>query len=292
MATAYVLIADITGSTPLYEKLSDTDAMQQINIILDRMRAIIRENDGHCVKSKGDDTLSFFAQADHAFKAARMIIGENWDHGLSVHAGLYWGDLVQQGTDVYGDAVNTTARLASMAKPREVLIGGPMFEQLDPRTRALCVSMGGIKLKGKSAPTRVHSFAVSDMDTQTVLFGAGGDASLGRRTESVELVCGDHNWTLTDGHSLSVGRAFDCDVVMDHPWVSRKHGSFELRAAQLEYTDHSSSGSTIVMSDGQQIAVQRRAMLLNGTGLVLVGIRDQDMAASVIRYSTNDLVPD
>ncbi len=62
-----------------------------------------------------------------------------------------------------------------------------------------------------------------------------------------------------------------------------------LRAAQLEYTDHSSSGSTVITSDGQEFTLQRRSMLLSGEGLVLVGTRDRSMTGSIIRYSTNDL---
>lgn len=291
MATAHVLIADITGSTALYDQLSNQEALVQISVILGRMRDIIAENGGHCVKSKGDDTLSYFGDADQAFEAARMMIETDWNYGLSIHAGVHWGELVSQDEDVYGDAVNTTARLASLAKPREILIGETAFEQLAERTRVLCVSMGGIKLKGKKEPTRVHSFAVSDLDTQTVLFGAG-NSTVGRRTESAEIIYGDATWTLTDGQSLTMGRAVDCQVVLDHPWVSRKHGVLELRAAQLEYTDHSSSGSTIVTSDGKEIAVQRRTMLLNGDGRVLIGTHDQGVSGSFICYSTIDLVPD
>lgn len=291
MPTAHVLIADITGSTKLYEQLSDRDALAQISIILARMRSIIEENTGHCVKSQGDDTLSFFGEADQAFQAARAMIQTDWAYGLAVHAGIYWGDVLSQDSDIYGDAVNTAARLASLAKPSEILMGDTVYDRLSDRNRALCVSMGGLKLKGKREATRVHSFAVSDMDTQTVLFGAT-DTTIGRRTESVALACNGAEWSLLDGQSLMVGRSADCQAVLDHPWVSRKHGSFELRAAQLEYTDHSSSGSTVITSDGQEFSLQRRAMLLNGEGLVLVGTNDQTIAGSVIRYATNDLVPD
>jgi class 3 adenylate cyclase len=291
MAEAHVLIADITGSTKLYDQMSDHDALAQISTVLDRMRAIIEENDGNCVKSQGDDTLSFFSEADQAFKAARMMIEADWNFGLAVHVGAYWGDVLSHDADIYGDAVNTSARLAALAKPGEVLIGDTVFERLSVRNQVLFVSMGGLKLKGKREPTRVHSFAVGELDTQTVLFGAK-PSNLGRRTESVALVCGEGNWSLTDGQSVTVGRSPDCHAILEQPWVSRKHGSFELRAAQLEYTDHSSSGSTVVTSDGREYALQRRAMLLNGEGMVMVGTRDRAMAGSIILYTTNDLVPD
>lgn len=291
MATAHVLIADITGSTTLYEELSDRAALDQISLILTRMRNLIEEGGGHCVKSQGDDTLSFFGEADQAFAAARQMIEAEWDYGLSIHAGLYWGDMLSQDADIYGDAVNTAARLAALSKSREILIGDSTFSRLSARNQALCVSMGGLKLKGKATPTRVHSFAVSDMDTQTVLFG-GDQAETGPRTAFVELTCGDQSFTLSEGESVTIGRAPDCGLVLDHPWVSRKHGRFELRTAQLEYSDHSSSGSTIVTSDGREIALQRRAMLLRGEGCVLVGTRDAELPTSQVSYLTDDLVPE
>ncbi|NNK16047.1 MAG: adenylate/guanylate cyclase domain-containing protein [Sulfitobacter sp.] len=291
MPTAHVLIADITGSTKLYEELPERDALSQISIILARMRTIIDECGGVCINSKGDDTLSVYTEAEQAFAAARAMIETEWANGMAVHAGAYWGEVLNHGTDVFGDAVNTSARLSVLAKPGEVLMGDTTFEQLSERNRALCVSMGGLKLKGKADPVRVHSFAVGDMDTQTVLFGAK-EADNGPRTESAALQAGEREWTLTNGQSVMVGRSADCEAVLEHPWVSRKHGSFELRAAQLEYTDHSSSGSTVITADGQEFSLQRRSMPLNGEGVVLVGTRDPSIETSAVRYATNDLMRD
>lgn len=291
MATAHVLIADITGSTKLYEQLSDLDALAQISMILARMRETIEEFGGHCVKSQGDDTLSFFPDADQAFLAARSMIEGEWSYGLAIHAGLFWGDVLSQDADIYGDAVNTAARLASLAKPSEVLIGDTVFDLLSKKNSSLCVSMGGIKLKGKKSLIQVHSFAISDMSTQTVLSGSQDDAT-GRRTESVTLNTPDAAMILTDAESAKIGRSAECNIVLDQPWVSREHGSFELRAAQLEYTDHSSSGSTVITAEGQEFAIHRRSMLLNGEGVVLMGTRDKSVSGSVVRYATNDLVPD
>ncbi|KIN70883.1 Adenylate cyclase [Sulfitobacter noctilucae] len=291
MAKAHVLIADITGSTRLYDTQTGNDALAQISAILTSMREIIRASGGHCIKSKGDDTLSLFKSADEVFTAARQMIETDWGEGLGVHAGAYCGDILTQDTDVYGDTINVTARLATLAKPGEVLLGDTLFTQLSERNRALCVAMGGITLKGKSEATQVHSFAVSDLSQQTVLF-ADSDNVQTSRTESVALACGDATWTLTAGDNLTVGRSTACDAVLEHPWVSRKHGSFELRAAQLEYTDHSSSGSTVITADGQEFSLQRRSIPLSGEGVVLVGTHDRDLATSVIRYATNDLRPD
>ena len=291
MANAHLLIADITGSTKLFDQVPADEALARVRAVLDRMREIIAANHGHCVKSVGDDTLSLFSKADNVYKAARAMIETEWADGLGVHIGASRGNVVSKGVDLYGDAVITTARLASLAKPGEFLIDETVFEELSRKHQLTFVSMGGIKLKGKSEATRVHSFTVGELDAQTVFRGAGS-STLGRRTESVQLTHESDSWSLSDGETVVVGRAQDCEAVLEHPWVSRKHGKFELRAAQLEYTDHSSSGSTVITSGGREFALQRRSMLLNGEGMVLVGTSDPNMAQSIIHYATNDLIPD
>ncbi len=291
MANAHLLIADITGSTKLFDQETTAVALGRVRAVLDRMRAIIAKNNGKCIKSVGDDTLSIFPQADEIFQAARTMIETDWADGLGVHIGAHWGDVVLKNTDLYGDAVITTARLASLAKPGELLVGGAVFTQLSKHNQALFVSMGDINLKGKSEATRVHSFTVGELDSQTVFKGVSA-SKLGRRTQAVVLNHQGTSLLLTGAQSVVVGRSPECEVVLDHPWVSRKHGKFELRSAQLEYTDHSSSGSTVVTKDGREFALKRRATLLNGEGMVLVGINNPEMVKSIIYFATNDLIPD
>ncbi|WP_372570644.1 adenylate/guanylate cyclase domain-containing protein [Ruegeria jejuensis] len=291
MAKACVLISDITGSTKLYESVTQREALNQISLVLARMRSIIEAHQGNCVKSQGDDTLSFFDHPDHAFLAAKQMVEEEWSHGMSVHAGLFFGEILSMDNDIYGDAVNTSARLASLAKPGELLIGDEGYDQLSSGHQSYFVSMGGLKLKGKKAATRVYSYMASQIATQTVVFGATGP-QMGRRTESAEIAANGQSWSISEGESLTIGRSEECDITLPHGWISRQHGKLELRGAQLEYTDHSSSGSSVLTSDGQEFDVHRRATLLNGEGRLLFGTRDRAITDSALTYATNDLIPD
>lgn len=291
MANACVLMADITGSTSLYEQITQQRALVRIGAILNRMRDMITANGGHCVKSQGDDTLSVFDRCDPAFVTARQMVDEPWDHGLSVHAGLFFGEVLSMDNDVYGNPVNTAARLAALAKPGEVLIGDDAFDRLSPAHRPEFVPLGGLKLKGKREATRVYSYTASQISTQTVVFGASGQTE-GRRTESAEFSCEDRVWRIEEGQSLTIGRLESCDIRLPHGWISRQHGKLELRGAQLEYTDHSSTGSSVITADGQEFVVHRRATLLNGEGRLLFGTRDRTIADSCVDFATNDLIPD
>lgn len=288
MPLACVLISDITGSTQLYERESNERALQYIGPMLDRMREIIRDFGGHCVKSKGDDTLSYFDHPDAAFQAGWAMINEDWSSGMSVHAGVYFGEILHKDSEIYGNAVNTAARLGSLAKPGEVLLGDSCYEELAPEYQNMLLPIGELALKGKDAPTKVYSATVISLSAQTVVFArSGGDRPI--RTETADLSYQGRSWQISEGESVTIGRSPDCDIVLDHAWVSRKHGALSIRQWQLEYTDHSSAGSILRTSDGKELEIHRRTTLLNGAGTIILGGRTGDDATSAVDFLAHNL---
>lgn len=288
MPLACVLISDITGSTRLYEKQSNETALQYISPVLDRMRELIAEWDGHCVKSKGDDTIAFFRHPDWAFDAAWAMINEEWEHGMSIHAGMYFGEVLHQEAGLYGNAVNTAARLASLAKPGEVLVGENCYSQMSERNRERLMGIGDLHLKGKEEPTPVFAASVPSLAPTTVIFSKA-QSERPSRTEMVELIYRGESWRIGDGETLTLGRSPDCDVVLDHGWVSRQHGELAIRSWQLEYTDHSSAGSILQTVDGNELSVHRRTTMLNGSGTIILGPRDSATAESAVRFVAHDM---
>ena len=79
------------------------------------------------------------------------------------------------------------------------------------------------------------------------------------------------------------------DIVIAEAWVSRKHAQIAIRHQQLEYSDHSSSGSVVQLSDGKQITVHRRATLLSGTGIIYAGTRAGPDSPCAISFTTHNL---
>lgn len=288
MPDACVLISDITGSTQLYETESNQAALQQVSKVLARMRQIVEESGGKCVKSQGDDVLSFFRNPEQAFKAAWAMINENWPAGLSVHVGTYFGEILSHENDIYGSAVNTAARLSSLAKPGEILVGDRSYDDLSPDSKARLLMIGEIQLRGKANPTRVYSCSVTEFSEQTVIFSSASTARTGG-TEYAELRLGEQNWQIGEGESLTIGRSTECDIVLGQAWVSRKHAALAVRRWQLEFTDHSSSGSLIRMADGGEVPLHRRATLLTGSGAIFLGPRTHMDESCRIDFVTHEL---
>lgn len=289
MPDACIMMSDITGSTSLYEQTGNREALAYIDQMLSRMRALVEAHGGVCVKSQGDDVLSYFPDPQAAFSASWAMLEENWPAGLSVHQGIYSGEMLHHENDIYGDAVNTAARLSSLAKPGETLVGGVCYDELPAVARARLVLIGKLALKGKSTPTRVYACSAAELMQQTVIFSQPVQEDRPGRTESVDVVYQGKTWTINDGQSLSIGRSNDCDIVLGQAWVSRKHAVLSLRDWQLEITDHSSTGTIIVKDEGEQVNLHRRASLISGEGSIYCGMGAEHSAQTGLRFSTQTL---
>lgn len=170
-----LLFADVRGSTPLAEEVGATEFARLMKRFYRASNDVLIESDAFIDKPVGDEVIATYLPlfgADHAARAvwaARDMLtatghadpGGPWlPVGAGVHTGMaYVGTVGVEGTDEYditalGDAVNVTARLASVAPAGEVLVSedasvasGLDLEQLERRT---------LQLQGRSAPLDVR----------------------------------------------------------------------------------------------------------------------------------------
>ncbi|WP_226781016.1 adenylate/guanylate cyclase domain-containing protein [Oceaniglobus trochenteri] len=287
MSLACVLVSDVTGSTRLFDRMGNAEALARIDSVLARMRALIVEAGGHCVKSKGDDVLSFFPDSNGAFLAAWAMINEPWPDDLAIHAGAYFGEILSHANDIYGGAVNTAARLASLAKAGEILFGDACHDDLDESHRQRFLAIGAIPLRGKEAATQVFSCTVATLGTQTTVIPGGRGGS--NRMAIADVSLGDAHWQLVPGGRLTIGRAPDSDILIKVPSVSRSHAVLTISSGELEFTDHSSGGSRVRMDQGQDLMVHRRTTLLSGAGEIVIGTAVRPEKDNVIGFRTGAL---
>ena len=89
-----ILLADVSGSTPLYEQYGDEKASKMVFECVEEMQKIAERRSGEFVRSKGDDVLCLFNDADSALVTAKEILDMGEIGTVSVHAGLHWGSVV------------------------------------------------------------------------------------------------------------------------------------------------------------------------------------------------------
>ena len=285
-----VVIADITGSTRLYEKQGNARAVEAIERCLGFVREAVDSAGGRFVASQGDDVLAVFESAEAAFGALRRILEGPPRGGLLVHAGLHWGEVLERDGNLFGDAINTAARLASLAKPGELLVGDACRDELAPQSRLHLQPIGSLRLRGREAPTEVHAFLPGDglLRTEAAAVPAAGRTDRVRR---VRLVHAGGEVSIREGGRLVIGRARGCDVVVGAAWVSRSHATVSIRQGLAEYSDHSSTGSHLLAADGTPQSISRQTVALSGRGTILLGFPEERADCPPIRFEV-DHVPD
>jgi adenylate cyclase len=135
------LFADVRGSTGLAERMPAQEFSRLISRFYGTAARVVDNWNGLVDKFVGDEVVALFipgfageAHASHAVEAARELMRETGNDGAEpwvpigagVHTGVAFVGSIGEGEDcdftAVGDAVNTTARLASAAGAGEILV--------------------------------------------------------------------------------------------------------------------------------------------------------------------------
>jgi adenylate cyclase len=282
---AAVLLADVVGSTPLYELVGDAVAISRIDDWRERMRALICSNGGEFISSKGDDVLSIFEEPRAAFTAVSQMRAPG-TFSVSFHAGLHFGHVVRVGGDIYGDAVNLTARLAAIANPDEVLISQSLVDLLSSADRQLLGFLDKMMFKGKSEPCNIYTFLDDDrtLNTEVSLGKLDRSDAQDARAVCVTLRYNDQTTSCRNHESLTIGRSAECDLVVKRQWVSRHHATITIANGRVRLAERSSSGTFISLQPGQEVLVRREDILLLGSGTISPGMHGASSDAQIIYF--------
>ena len=284
-----ILMADISGSSALYDDVGNAEALRLVGICLDNLRAIVEREGGTFIRSKGDDVLAIFVDAAAALAAARSMLAQQLTGpSLAVHIGASFAAVIRARDDIFGDGVNTAARLAAMAKPGELLVDDGFVGQLPEAEQGLLQPLDTITFKGKDAPTRVYTLREAQTALRTVI--AGGLATDARpvdgRQPAVTLALRYRDRTLVcpERKALSIGRAAANDIVIEQPWISREHARVQVRRGKVELSDRSSTGTYVAVRPGYEILLKRETVLLTESGIICPGLPPAAADAEVIEF--------
>ncbi|MBN1530475.1 MAG: adenylate/guanylate cyclase domain-containing protein [Thermoleophilaceae bacterium] len=123
-STPTFVFADLVGYTAHTSERGDAAAADLARQFRRMMCALSRDHGARQVKSMGDGVMIWSADAATAVSLAADAlrrVGASPDL-LPVRIGVHTGPAVRRGSDFYGTAVNTAARLADAAQPNEALV--------------------------------------------------------------------------------------------------------------------------------------------------------------------------
>lgn len=272
-----VLFADVSGSTRLYEKLGDTEALYAVDRCIKRMERAVEAFRGRVVKTIGDEVMAVFDSAEEAFQAASEMQQRITDLPpvsgvkLAIRLGFHHGLVIEEKGDFFGDTVNTAARLAGLAKAGQALTSGETVARLPELLQLSTRDLEQMTVKGKVEG--LHVFEVLWQEGEELTMKAPSIRAAGQSAEAHPArLCvryaGEVMVVDAKRSSLSLGRDASCDLVIRDKRASRNHGKIERRGDKFVLTDISTNGTYVVFNGEPEFFLRREDLVLRGNGRI------------------------
>ena len=160
---AAILAADVVG----YSRLMGADEAGTLkrlkSLHSELVRPKITGRGGRIVKLMGDGLLAEFPSVVEAVQCAVDIqqdIAErepdmSGDRRMRLRIGVNLGDIILEGSDIYGDGVNVAARLEGLSEPGGVVLSDDAYRQVRDRLDLVWQDDGEHEVKNIARPIRI-----------------------------------------------------------------------------------------------------------------------------------------
>ena len=161
---AVIFVTDVVGFSKLMEKHED-QTLKSFRSCKEILDTLFLEHGGRIFNTAGDSVLAEFQSAVSAVVCAsefQKLISErnknvNEDAEMHFRIGINMGDVIIEGTNLYGDGVNVAASLEALCLPDSVCLSKSIHDFVSKKTELIFHDLGDQKVKN----TVVHAF---DMD--------------------------------------------------------------------------------------------------------------------------------
>ena len=290
-----ILFADVCGSTKLYETMGDTTARDTVGNCVAIMREETERQSGRVVKTIGDEAMSVFESPDAAADAASAMqerISNSMvvqGRSIQIRTGFHFGPvIVEADGDVYGDAVNTAARMAGQAKAGQILTTAGTVAHLSPAWQASTRQIDRAVVKGKRDEIDMMELIWQREDVTRM--ATSWTASVGPKNKARLLLrYRDQQAEISESNpSVVMGRAEDNDLVVKHTLISRLHARVEYRKGNFVLVDQSINGTYVRTAEGEELFVRRDNYPIKGAGIIALGQRLPPESPDAISFHSEE----
>jgi class 3 adenylate cyclase len=266
-----VLHADLTGFVRLMEGGEEQTVDHLRSAHQDIWRPAIETGGGSIINVEGDSILAEFGSPTAAIataidiqeRMARFNDMLDEEQRLMFRIGLHLGEVIvdDEAQALYGHGVNVAARIQAMAEPGGIAVSRALRDVTETQVEHDFVDGGEHHAKNVSRPLQIYHVrqrAEASMRTtatvapQRILRFRGADRAGKRYAFDINV---DKLIVRRDG--LVIGRdAGQCDVVLSHATVSRRHARLGFADGALRIEDLGSTNRTAV--DGAELPPGKR----------------------------------
>src|SRR6202011_4568617 len=160
---AAIFAADVEAYSRLMgqDEVGTLRTLTAYRVIIDRLIASHR---GRIFNTAGDSILADFASAVDAVECAvtvqEAITKENSSRPtgeqMRFRIGIHVGDIIVQGDNLFGDAVNIAARLEALAEPGGICVSGTVHDQIGTKLPLSFTDLGPQQVKNIAQAIRAY----------------------------------------------------------------------------------------------------------------------------------------
>jgi TolB-like protein/class 3 adenylate cyclase len=175
---AAIFAADVEGYSRLMglDEVGTLRTLTAYRVIIDRLIASHR---GRIFNTAGDSLVADFASAVDAVQCAvavqDAIAKENADGGsgeMRFRIGVHVGDIIVQGDNLFGDAVNIAARLEALAEPGGICVSGTVRDHIGTKLPLSFTDLGEQQVKNIFQPIKAYRIRSETSPTTTPILSA------------------------------------------------------------------------------------------------------------------------
>lgn len=287
-----VMFADVSGSTALFERLGDKEAMHAVERCLKRMKRSIDGYKGRTIEVVGDELLAAFDAAEDACQAAIDMQQRIADLPpvsglkLTIRIGLHCGMVSDDGDKISGPPITSAARIAGIARRDQILCSSLLFDEL-PQPGIIIAdpmpNLGTILEENSELALFQISWSSHQGGTSSLLSSFGSSTPI-----AADRLCVRHRGKafLLDDKTpvLTIGRDLGCKLLVIDRKASRQHARIERRADGFFLVDTSTNGCFVTLSGRQEIMVRRHEVQLENRGQISFGNSGNDPLADIAEF--------
>src|SRR4030042_3596394 len=179
-----IFSADVKGYSRLMEE-NEIGTIRTLTTYREVMANFIKQHKGCVVDAPGDNLLAEFASVVEAVQCAieiqkelKLKNAESPENSrMEFRIGINLGDVIEEEERIYGDGVNVTARVQSLADGGGICISGTAYDQVEDKLGLSYESLGQQTVKNIAKPVGVYrvliesgTFASMDIINQHIKF--------------------------------------------------------------------------------------------------------------------------
>ena len=160
---AVIFATDVVGFTDLMQE-NENETLKSLRACRDILDQLFEEHGGRIFNTAGDSVLAEFQSVVSALICATEFqklvkqrnLSSSKETQMRFRVGLNMGDVIIEGTNLYGDGVNNAARLEALSQPGGVSLSKAVYDFASKKVELTFSDLGSQKVKN----TILHAYDV------------------------------------------------------------------------------------------------------------------------------------